>query len=132
MLLARPESRPDHPLGHGWTVGAALVHLAFWDRCLKLWLERWQRSGIAASLDADLLNETLLPLWTAIAPADAARLAVEAAEALDRWLESASADVLAGIRGLGRPYLLDRSLHRNQHLDEIEAALRPAADVGRP
>src|SRR3972149_9971939 len=37
------------PLGEGWTVGAALAHLAFWDRRALVLLTRWKDRGPSPS-----------------------------------------------------------------------------------
>src|SRR5688500_1560621 len=75
------------PLADGWTVGAALAHLAFWDR---LALARWQAhlgdgTPLVALSDevADLINAAGLEQWLALPSREAARQAVAAAEALD-------------------------------------------------
>ena len=42
----------------------------------------------------------------------------------DRLIETLPATTFGEIRTMNRPRLLDRSLHRKEHLDEIERALR--------
>ncbi len=98
----------------GWTIGALLAHLAFWDRLV---VERWTEAiadgaTIPVSLSdglADLINGASLAQWTAMPGPLAAREAVVAAQA-------------AGLGGL-----IDRSRHRVEHLDAIEAALEAVA-----
>ena len=36
------------PIGHGWTVGVALAHLAFWDRLWLAKFEEWERTSRVA------------------------------------------------------------------------------------
>jgi hypothetical protein len=59
----------DRELSNGWTVAAALAHLAFWDRRARLLLRRWERKGTPPDEpDVDLLNEALLEEWRAGVP----------------------------------------------------------------
>ncbi|MBT8367814.1 MAG: hypothetical protein KJP23_24235, partial [Deltaproteobacteria bacterium] len=59
----------------------------------------------------------------AIPPRKAANLAVSSAEAIDHELEEASTELINDIVALGEPFRLYRSIHRKQHLDEIEEFL---------
>lgn len=117
---------------HGeWTVAAKLAHLAYWDRFVLLLLERWTRAEdyVADQLPHwydDCLNDALLVESLALEPAVAARLALEAAEAIDarlRSLEPERADRLLTDRDA--EWLLRRHRHRAEHLDEIEGILGP-------
>ena len=110
-------------MGEHWTVAAALAHLAFWDRRSLLLLRRWQREGYGpAPLEVDLINDTLLEEWLALAPKEAARLALSAAEAIDRELETVP-DALIEQIVADSPNRIERAQHRNSHLDEVERAL---------
>ena len=112
------------PMGDGWTVAAALVHLAFWDRRVLALLQKWEREGVAPSpSDAEVFNAALLPLSLAIPPAQAARLAVESAEAVDRQIEQLTDDMLREILALEQPPRLERALHRREHMADIERTL---------
>ena len=112
-------------VGHGWTVAATLVHLAFWDlRAVRL-MEQYETGGVAPSAaDIDVINDTVHALAQAIAPRAAARLAVDAAERVDRRLETLPDRLLEGVVALDRPFNPERHIHRAEHLDEIERALR--------
>lgn len=113
------------PLGNGWTIAVALAHLAFWDQRYLFLMRKWEKSGVEPSpIDIDLTNDSLLSLWLALPPRVAADLAVSSAEAIDRELEEASSDLIAGIESLGEKFRLYRSLHRKLHLDEIEELLQ--------
>jgi hypothetical protein len=112
----------------GWTIGALLAHLAFWDRLV---IERWTRAiadgdTIPVSLSdvlTDLINGASLAQWLVMPGPLAGREAIAAAEAVDAYvegLEGARIDA-AEAAGLGR--LIDRSRHRLEHLDMIEAVL---------
>lgn len=116
-------------VGPGWTVAAALVHLAYWDSRALVLLRRWQRDGLGPSpVDVDAVNDALLPLARAMPPRAAARLALEAAEAVDAELEALPQTLLAEIQA-GVPFRVSRAIHREEHLREIEALLG-GADAG--
>jgi len=122
--LARPIGDAD-----GWTVGAILAHLAFWDRRAALLVERWQREGRPPGPsdlipDIDMINLAALPQWLAIAPRAAANEALAVAEAADSALDSASSELIAQIVAAGLPMNPARAAHRREHIDEIEHALR--------
>ena len=82
--------------------------------------------GVAAEPDGDWLNDSTRPLIHAIAPREAAQLALRIAE---------ETDALAARLPLDRlwpddpdsPISPARGEHRGEHLDEIEAALRVRA-----
>jgi hypothetical protein len=119
----------DEELGlrmwEGWTIAAALAHLAFWDQRSLVLMQKWKKTGVAPSpIDDDVTNDTLLPLCQAIPPRDAANLAVTAAEAIDLELEKASDNLISDIGKLGDRFRLYRSDHRKIHLDQIENLLQ--------
>ncbi len=116
----------------GWTIGQVLGHLGFWDRFL---VARW-RAALAlgagempASVPhelADMLNDFLPPVWGAFAAAGG-RAAIEdtlaAAQAADGLIADLPAEVPVEAILAERPALLDRSIHRREHLSAIEQAL---------
>jgi len=111
------------PLGEGWTVSTALAHMAFWDRRALGMLERWEHGEAPSPADPVGLNAALLPEWLALPPHEAARLVVEAAEAVDRKADALSAELVEKIVATGELWRLARALHRREHLDQIERAL---------
>jgi hypothetical protein len=113
------------PVGHGWTVAATLVHLAFWDlRAVRL-MDRYEKESVTPSpTDVHVLNDTVHALAQAIPPRAAARLAVDAAERVDRRLETFPDRLLDAVVAADRPFFPERHVHRAEHLDEIERALR--------
>ncbi len=118
------EAQMQHLVGADWTVGIALAHLAFWDRRVQFVLDRTEREGKLSAVEVDtIVNDLLLPTWELVPGDKAARLAVETAEALDKRLEDFPAALLEQVRAHNERWLL-RALHRNEHLDEVEAALR--------
>jgi GNAT superfamily N-acetyltransferase len=111
------------PVGEHWTVAIALAHLAFWDRRVLNALDLAEHDGVAAIPDLDfLVNDVSLPLWAAIPPREAARLALEAAEAVDARLAAYPGALLEALQA-ARPAFVTRARHRQMHLDEVDAAL---------
>jgi hypothetical protein len=122
--LTTPDLLRD--LGDGWTVAMALGHLAFWDGrqlgALQLFSERGEVLG---EEDSDATNAGLEPLLGALDPAVAGSLAIEAADAVNAY--AATFDWEAAARTLGDPAAhlpLARWSHREEHIAQIEAALR--------
>lgn len=117
----------------GWTVAAALAHLAFWDQRALVLMRRWRSRPVAPSpIDQDVANGALLPLCLSIPARTAANLAVGSAWAVDHELESASGETIAAIAALGDRFRLFRADHRRVHLDAIEAFLKAKRGAGRP
>jgi hypothetical protein len=116
------------PLPGGWTAAALLAHLAFWDGLGAARLEKYLRDRKPMEFGSDALTEFInaagLAQWTATPLRAAAALATDAAAKVDRVIEGVPKDVFDAIRALDAPRVLDRSLHRKEHLDEIERALR--------
>jgi hypothetical protein len=114
----------QHPVGERWTVAIALAHLAFWDRRAMQVLDLVERSGglvVPPTIDL-VVNDLSLPLWAAIPPREAARIAIETAEALDTRLEGFPPALIEEIL-VHHERTVVRALHRNEHLDEIDLAL---------
>ena len=117
-------------LPRGWTVAAALAHIAFWDRQRLCLMRRWAAGDSChGGYDGEVFNEVLLPFLEMI-PADrAATLAVETAEEVDAFLLAVPDKVVeAALARADRPNL-DRGMHREYHLDRIERALAEAGDA---
>lgn len=114
------------PVGDGWTIGALLAHLAFWDYRLLVLLRRWKEEGIGPSpIDVDGVNDAAKPLCLAIPGPEAVRLALNAAGEVDAELESLPEALRPGIMALVEEgkLRLNRALHRNEHMDQIERTL---------
>ncbi|MBF8257320.1 MAG: hypothetical protein HW404_1827 [Anaerolineales bacterium] len=113
----------QHRVGEHWTVAITLAHLAFWDRRALYVLDMTEREGKLFIPEIDIfVNDLSLPLWAAIPPRQAARLAVEAAEEVDRRLEAFPPSLLDQIYTYNQRWVV-RALHRGEHLDEADAAL---------
>jgi uncharacterized damage-inducible protein DinB len=115
-----------------WSVGQVIGHLTFWDRFLAA---RW-RAALAGGAGeqpsylphelADLLNDGLPPTWKAFGATAAEAViaeAIAAAEEVDGIIAALpeSTPVVAILNE--RPALLDRSIHRIAHLDQIQLGL---------
>ena len=112
-----------HPVGAHWTVAITLAHLAFWDRRVMHVLDMTERDGALFIPEIDIfVNDLSLPLWAAIPPRAAARIAIETSETLDRRLEDYPPALLEEIYAYNKRWVM-RALHRGEHLDEVDTAL---------
>jgi DinB superfamily/Mycothiol maleylpyruvate isomerase N-terminal domain len=123
-----------------WTVGQILGHLTFWDRFLSA---RWRAAQAGGPGEqpsyfphelADLLNDGQPATWQAVAsgsPETAIAETLAAAEEVDAIIaglpESAPIEAVLA----ERPALLDRSIHRLEHLATIERAIGGGAHAGQ-
>ena len=111
-------------VGEHWTVAIALAHLAWWDRRVMYVLDMTAKDHDVFIPNIDItVNDISLPLWAALPPREAARIAVETSEDLDRRLEAYPQDLLEKIYDTNKRWVV-RALHRNEHLDEVDAALK--------
>lgn len=117
-------------VGEHWTVAICLAHLAFWERRVMHVLEMTQKDGKPFVPEIDtVVNDLALPLWAAIPPRQAARMALEFSDACDKALEAYPEDLLEKIHE-NRKRNVVRALHRNEHMDDIDRALAAAASPG--
>jgi hypothetical protein len=116
------------PMPAGWTVASVLAHIGFWDARAIALMEKWAR-GVTPSTadyepeDVDWLNDATKPFLLALAPRDAANLALQLAEEADRKVAALSDELLVKVRAAGTPFDLSRANHRREHLDDIEREL---------
>jgi Mycothiol maleylpyruvate isomerase N-terminal domain len=114
------------PVNEYWTVAGVLGHIAFWDLRVLVLADKIDRGEPWAPSDAepegDWLNDTTRPLIHAIAPREAAQLALRIAEQTDARVAELPSDRLLP-RDPSSPIYAFRADHRGEHLDEIEAAL---------
>src|SRR5215468_5563156 len=88
LVAGLSDAEMQHPVGEHWTVAIALAHIAFWDRRVMYVLDMTERDGTLFIPEIDIfVNDLSLPLWAAIPPREAARIAIETLEMLDRRLE---------------------------------------------
>lgn len=113
---------------YGWTVSALLAHLAFWDHRMSAILRRWQEEGLDPSPnDMMVVNEALKVICHAVEPHTAVQLAITAAETIDAELEVLTAErakeLEEHVAATDTQFRMNRSLHRDGHLNDIEALL---------
>ena len=127
-LAARlSDAEMQTPVGEHWTVAIVFAHLAFWDRRVMYVLDMTQRDGKLFIPEIDIfVNDLSLPLWAAIPPREAVRIAIESAEAVDKQLEEFPPALLEEIYTYNKRWV-ERGMHRGEHLGEAEAALRQKA-----
>ena len=111
-------------VGEHWTVGIVFAHLAWWDRRVIYVLDMTEKNGELFIPEIDVfVNDLSLPLWAAVPPREAARIAIETSEILDKRLEDYSPELLEEIYNHNKRWVV-RALHRNEHLGEADAALK--------
>lgn len=116
----------ERPLGRDGTVLALLAHMAFWEWFRLVRWEKREQNGVMVALNdqiVDLMNDTLLVQASATPPREAVRQLLVGADRLDRKIKSLAPELIGEALAAGRTGMLDTSLHRREHLDEIEAAL---------
>ena len=125
-LEARGEDALQLRTGSGWTVSATLAHLAFYDDWVAA---RWQRRLTEGQFQdlpddiTDLANAAGERGWHGVHGPRATKIARDAATALAGLLEELPPAVLEDAVVTDRPAMVDRSLHWNPHLEEIQRAL---------
>lgn len=113
----------------GWTVAALLAHLAYWDQRVLVLLRRWKEHGVDLSpVDSDAVNDAIKPLCLALDAQAAIQLCLSSAQAVDAELEAISDGLVEEIKASSNHFRFDRSLHRSDHLDEIERLLQGTED----
>ena len=113
-----------------WTVSALLAHIAFWDRFVVAEWEHALREGLPAPIrwerpNTDLVNAANADEWRAIPPTTAVELIHAATEQHDAYVAALDERYASEAIAQGRPNLLDRSRHRDEHLDAIERTIGP-------
>ena len=118
---------------YGWSVAALFAHMAWWDQRILVLLRRWKEDGVDESpVDSYMINESLKPLCHALDPQKAIALCLASAKETDAELEATSAELISEIEASPNYFRINRSLHRNGHIDDIESLLsdRTAARGG--
>ena len=125
------------PVNEFWTVAGIFGHIAFWDARALVLAGKLER-GIpftASDVEPDdvtWINDSARPLILAIAPREAARLALRLAEETDRRVAALPANKMWPLDQTS-PLNPLRASHRGEHLDDIDAALRrtPSTSIAR-
>ena len=126
MAARLSDEQMQTKVGEHWTVSIVLAHLAFWDRRVMYVLDMTEKDAKLFIPEIDIfVNDLSLPLWAVIPPREAARIAIETAKVLDKRLENYSPALLEEIHNYNKRWVV-RALHRNEHLDEADAALKAA------
>jgi hypothetical protein len=111
-------------LGGGWHVSVAFAHLAFWDRRVEYVLRRWMEQGIPhQEIDDDVVNSALEYQLVALDPHTSVRLCIEAARAADAAIAAVPDAIAAELIAEDHTYLLNRTGHRGEHIEQVEAVL---------
>jgi hypothetical protein len=118
------EEHARRELGDGWTVGGLLAHLAFWDTMVAGRWAKAVRDGEMTPMELadgtqDLVNDALVPVWCALGAREVEALVIAASETVDAAVEALPDAAVDAVLAEGRARLLDRSLHRTEHLDAI-------------
>jgi hypothetical protein len=114
----------DHTLPNGWSIAVTLAHIAFWDQKVIYSLNQTVRDRkVVSILFDDSLNDILAPFLGVIPTRQCVELAIQTAEKLDLLLENCPADLLEGFYHANARWV-ERSLHRNEHLDDIQKFLQ--------
>lgn len=114
---------------YGWTVSALLAHLAFWDQRMIMILRRWQQEGLDPSpMDSGVVNDSLRVICHALEPRSAIELCLSSAKAVDAEFDTLTSDFVKQLEehaaATETQFRMNRSLHRNAHLDDIETLLK--------
>jgi Mycothiol maleylpyruvate isomerase N-terminal domain len=111
----------------GWTVGAVLGHLAFWDERVSVILDMLEGGVKPSPYDeeaVDWINDTAKRFLLAMEPRALAEMALEIAAQTDERLAGLPEDRLAEVTQLWCTQ--ERWRDRTEHLDEIDQALAGA------
>ncbi len=119
------------PIDAPWTAGALFAHIGFWDRFV---LERWRLAvdrGEKTPMRVDeavmdRINDASLTQWLAIPPRVAIEEFLAAAAELEDLISRLDTTVVSQVVTEGRERLVDRSLHRGDHLRTLEEAFPSA------
>ena len=115
------------PANESWTVAGVLGHLAYWDNRVLVLADKIDRGEPWVPSDAepegDWLNDSIRPIIHAVAPRAAAELALRIAEETDARVAVLPLDRMHPLDP-DSPISAERSVHRGEHLDELEQAVR--------
>jgi len=125
-LVRRLDDRAmERDLGDGWTIGAALAHLAFWDRVSERRWSAWVKTGELVDFagGTDFVNDAAIHQWRALSPDSVRRLVIDAAAAVNEAVSSGGAGRVESVVAAGKPRWAHRHLHRVEHIEQIEKAI---------
>ncbi len=113
------------PLGDGWTVGAALGHLAFWDMRAAVMADRWKIDNAVsgANIDDEGVNEAAEPLLLAASGRALATMALAAAAAANTAINRLPPELFPRTLAEDAVFNGARHDHRREHIEQIERGL---------
>ena len=80
---------------------------------------------VAFRFNVDAINETVRTLSRAIPDDSVIQMVCDAAEAIDSKVATMPTELASAIEAGGYTRILHRALHRSEHLDQIEEAMKP-------
>jgi hypothetical protein len=108
----------------GWTVASALGHIAFWEEYdLTIFRRSLTEAKAPAYGDYEALNEAMRPLWLLLPPHAAVQYLREMLRAVDGALAGLDDGVVETLLAGRGAISLERSEHRDEHLEQIQRAL---------
>jgi hypothetical protein len=124
LAMSLSDEQLRQPIRKQWTIYSTYAHLAFWDLRVMHILDETKREGKLVAPEIDIaVNDINNTLFLAIPPRLAAQIAFQTAEALDGMLADFPPHLLEQIHARNKRWVI-RALHRDGHLDVIEAALK--------
>jgi len=128
-LLALLSNKQGVDLGkrlmNGWTVKGTLAHLAFWDLRQLSAIKRWTMDQVQpGNVDPAAINDAIILFAEFMPVASVVNLVIAAAGAVDQEVEKLTPDQAEELVKMGFGRNIHRALHRKNHLDKIEAALK--------
>jgi hypothetical protein len=138
LTTADMARRADPSDPNSWTIAQTLAHIAFWDASLA---RRWRVAIEAAGSDgpiepagisysiATAINDPLsdfIGAWTEQLGLAIGTQAIAAAEEVDELIVKAGSRIPASLPA-SRPGSVNRWMHREEHLEQIEKALGAVA-----
>jgi hypothetical protein len=117
----------ERAVGKNWTISTLLCHLAFWDQRALFLLQEAQAGRIDPSRLStqaiDSINQAARVLSLAIPGPAAAQLVMQSAERVDAEAAKIGNELVEQIISAGFERMLNRSLHRLEHVRKIEESL---------
>jgi hypothetical protein len=120
LLAGITDAQLEHIHEDGWSNGAVLCHLAFFDRRASALIKRWQHESPAPSeMDVHAINDANLPLQRKVPAAIARAEFFDAAHEVHELVAGLSDEQIQAIQD-GQLISINRATHRNTHLRDLE------------
>jgi hypothetical protein len=120
LIQGLSEKELTQTSGDNWPIYVMLAHLAFWDQRVVHVIELARKNNVLVVPHFDdQLNDILAPFLGAISPGEAVEMTIRIARTLDQYLEECPPELFNQMMEVNNR-LVERSLHRNDHLDDIE------------